>query len=88
MQNIISGKGGTGEKSIIQTAARFLTASKKAGGKVSSNEFTKEQEVAELSPFIEEHQLWYPHILDKEHQIGESAEQKVFLQKNGTTVVK
>ncbi len=88
LQNIISGKGAIGTNSIIQTAASYLSASQKASGKIIPDEFTKEQEAAELKQFTEIHKLWYPPILTEATKIGEGAEQKVFLQKNGTTVVK
>ena len=88
LQNIISGKGAIGTNSIIQTAASYLSASQKASGKVIPDEFTKEQEAAELKQFTEIHKLWYPPVLTETTKIGEGAEQKVFLQKNGTTVVK
>ncbi|MEP7317379.1 MAG: hypothetical protein ABI921_01515 [Panacibacter sp.] len=88
LQNIISGKGATGTESFIQTAARYLRAGKKAGGKIIPNEFSKEQEATELIQFIETNQLWYAYVLSEENKIGEGAEQKVFLQANGKTVVK
>lgn len=88
LQNIISGKGTTGSESIIVAAARYLAAGQNAGGKIEPNEFTKEQEATQLIKFITDNKLWYPGILKRENKIGEGAEQKVFLEQNGTTVVK
>ena len=88
LQNIIFGKGGVGSKSIIQTTADYLRAGKKASGKNITNEFTKEQEAEELKWLIELQKIWYPFELSEENKIGEGAEQKVFLQKDGKTVIK
>ena len=63
LQNIIFGKGGVGSKSIIQTTADYLRASKKASGKNITNEFTKEQEAEELKWLIELQKIWYPFEL-------------------------
>ena len=60
LQNIISGKGATASESIILATARYLTASQNASGKTNPNEFTKEQEAAQLIKFVTEHQFWYP----------------------------
>lgn len=88
LQDIISGEGSDSKTGIIKTAASYLSASQKASGKIIINEFTKEQEAAELIQFINTQQLWYTPVLTEKSKIGEGAEQKVFLQKNGTTVVK
>ena len=57
LQNIISGKGTIGAENIIQTAASYLRASQKAGGKAISTEFTKEQEAETLKLFIKDYRL-------------------------------
>ena len=80
LQDIISGEGSNGKTGIIKTAASYLRASQKASGKIIINEFTKEQEAAELIQFINTQKLWYTQVLNEKSKIGEGAEQKVFLQ--------
>ena len=78
LQNIISGKGTIGAKNIIQTAASYLRASQKTGGKVISTEFTKEQEAEELKLFIKEYRLWSGFAVNEETKIGEGPSKKYF----------
>ncbi len=88
LQNIISAKGSIGTESIIHAATNFLEESKISGRKIKSNEFSKEEEATELIHFITDKGLWYANSLEAEKQIGEGAEQKVFLNPDGKTVTK
>jgi acylphosphatase len=86
LQNIISGKEQFSEGEIIQTTARFLRGSKKAGGMAEEKQLPKEEEAKSLKKFITENNFWVTP--NTKNFIAEGAEQKVYLNADGKSVTK
>ncbi|PWK17477.1 hypothetical protein LV89_04392 [Arcicella aurantiaca] len=88
LRHIITRIGEITEGYLIQTVLFFLRESKRTSGKVEKSElFSKEDEIAYLSLYAHENNLWY-QSLDENTYIGEGAEQKVYLSEDGKFVVK
>jgi hypothetical protein len=87
LEYIISGKSKTGSEDLIETTSCYLRAGKGASKTAEQTKSTKVKETSRLEEFIEKNNLWY-NTLDETKYIGEGAEQKVYLQKDGKTVVK
>jgi hypothetical protein len=88
LRNIISGTGEITTRNLIQTALFYLRESKATSRKIEESEFVnKKNEVEQLFSFANQNDLWYQSIDDKTY-IGEGAEQKVYLEKDGKNVIK
>jgi hypothetical protein len=87
LKDIISGKSKTGSEDLIEATAGYLRASKGTGTTVEQTKSAKNKETRKLEHFIEISHLWYIN-LDETKYIGEGAEQKVYLQKDGKSVIK
>jgi hypothetical protein len=78
LQNLIQGKGGDSQTDFIREIANYLRAGKKAGAGNEGKEYTRQQEAARLTDFIDSDKLWYPGPINENDKIGEGAEQKVY----------
>jgi hypothetical protein len=88
LRHILEGTDGTTETNLIQAARFYLRESQTASGKIEKSEFfDKEDEVKHLITFASQYHLWYSSI-PKEAYIGEGAEQKVYLNEDGKSVLK
>jgi Serine/Threonine/Tyrosine Kinase found in polyvalent proteins len=88
LRHILEGTGGATEANLIQTALLYLRESQTASGKIEKPEFVrKEDEVKHLIAFASQKRLWYFSI-PQESYIGEGAEQKVYLNEDGKSVIK
>ncbi len=87
LEDIISGKGKISPGNLIQTTAGYLRAGKGTNRTSGQTKSTKVKETKELEEYIERNSLWFNGI-DETKFIGEGAEQKVYLQKDGKTVIK
>ncbi|MEA5461840.1 hypothetical protein VB796_22410 [Arcicella sp. LKC2W] len=88
LRNIITGVIEIAEGNLIQTILFFLRASKRTSGKIEKSELiSKEDEIAYLVNYANANDLWY-ESLDENTYIGEGAEQKVYLNDDGKSVVK
>jgi len=87
LQSIISGIGQDSKGNPIEAAAYILRKSKEAGGNTQANEFTKDQEGAQLIRWIEESKLWFNNV-DESRFIARGAEQRVYLDKDVRYVIK
>ncbi len=87
LRNIISGKKQISKGDFIQTIANYLRRSKTTSRNAQKGEFTKQEETEYLTKYISDNYLW---INDLENYIylSEGAEQKVYLSKNTTHVLK
>jgi Serine/Threonine/Tyrosine Kinase found in polyvalent proteins len=88
LRNIISGIGKIAERNLIQTTLFFIRESERTSGTIEKSELVhKEDEVEKLTLFATQNQLWYQNLNESTY-IGEGAEQKVYLEKDGKNVIK
>lgn len=87
LQSIISRIGEDPKGNLIKAAAYHLAKGKRASGDSQETEFTKEQEAAQLIPWIEEYSLWFNEV-DPNRFIARGAEQRVYLDKDVRNVIK
>jgi hypothetical protein len=87
IQNIIYGKSGNSQKTLIRTVADYLRASERASTLVKKDKQYKQEETKKLIDFCNQNNLWVNKKVNFELFISEGAEQKVFI-KNDTTVYK
>ncbi len=87
LQNVISGVGKSAAKNLIEAAASFLRESKKASGSIETIKFSKDEEDAQLISWIEQNNLWQK-APDEERYLSRGAEQRVYLDNDGLSVVK
>ncbi len=87
LQNIIQGKSGTSQRTLIQTIASYLRASQKSSTMAKNNKYYKQEEAKKLVEYCNENSLWANEKVDFDLFISEGAEQKVFI-KNDKTVYK
>ena len=78
LQNLIHGKGGDGKTNSIQEIAGYLRTGKEASAGNEGKKYTKQQEEARLTDFINKNHLWYPFPISEHNKICEGAEQKVY----------
>lgn len=78
IQNVISGKGGTGHESQIRAAASYLRGSEKPGSVAKGSKQYKEQEAQRLRHYISENNLWISNP-DPSSFLDEGCEQKTYL---------
>ena len=88
LRNIISRIGKITARNLIQTSLFFIRESKSTSGTVEKPELiNKKDETDKLALFATQNQLWYQGF-DESTYIGEGAEQKVYLEKDGKNVIK
>ena len=88
LRNIISRTGKIATRNLIQTALFYLRESKATSGKIEESELVnKKNEIERLVLFANQNHLWYQSINDNTY-IGEGAEQKVYLNDDGKSVIK
>ncbi len=88
IRNLISGIGTTSERNLIQSALFFLRKSEGASRTFEKSEFfNKEDEIEKLIEFANQNQFWF-ESLNESRFIGEGAEQKVYLNQDGKSVIK
>jgi hypothetical protein len=88
LQDLISGKGGISKAKFIRQITDHLRASKTTGSGPEGQEYTREQEEANLMVFINENKLWYTGLISDYAKIGEGSEQKVYYDAAKGTVTK
>jgi len=86
LQHLISGTSGASYDAIIQTVARYLRRSKKAGPMAKEKHQNKPEETKNLLEFARRNKLLIAHI-NQDDFISAGAEQKVYI-KDGEWVVK
>ena len=88
LKNIISGIGENAGTNLIQTALRYLRASKAASRTPEKPElFNKEDKRRHLIQFAEQKNLWIT-CLNEDDFIAEGAEQKLYLDAENKHVLK
>lgn len=87
LQNIISGNESLRKGSIIQSITDHLRRSKKTSRNAQKGQYQKQEETEYLIDYINSNSLWIEN-LDNYIYLAEGAEQKVYLSKNVTYVIK
>lgn len=88
LRNIIAGIREITERNLIQTTLFYLRESEKTSRKIEKPELlTKKGEIEILKTFANQNKLWF-QTLDESAFIGEGAEQKVYLNDDGKSVIK
>lgn len=87
LQSIISGIGKNSTGNLVEAAAYHLRKSKEAGGNAEENEFTKDQEAAQLIEWIDQSGKWFNQV-DENRFIARGAEQRVYLAEDTRYVIK
>lgn len=87
LQSIISGIGKNSTGNLVEAAAYYLGEGKKAGRNAEANEFTKDQEAAQLIRWIDQSGKWFNQV-DENRFIARGAEQRVYLDEDTRYVIK
>ena len=87
LQNIIQGKSGTSQRTLIQTIASYLGASQTASSMVKNDKHFKQEETKSIIEFCNQNKLWANNKVNFDLFVSEGAEQKVYI-KNEKTVYK
>lgn len=87
LQSIISGIGKNAAGNLIEAAANYLRKSKEASRNAEANEFTKDQEAAQLIEWTSQAGKWFNKI-DENRFIARGAEQRVYLDSDTRYVIK
>jgi hypothetical protein len=87
IQNILYGKSGNSQKTLIRTVADYLRASERASTLVKKDKQYKQEETKKLIEFCNQNNLWVNEKVNFDLFVSEGAEQKVYI-KNNTTVFK
>ena len=87
IQNILYGKSGNSQKTLIRTVADYLRASEGASTLVKKDKQYKQEETKKLIEFCNLNNLWVNEKVNFDLFVSEGAEQKVYI-KNNTTVFK
>lgn len=87
IQNILYGKSGNSQKTLIRTVADYLRASERASTLVKKDKQYKQKETKKLITFCDQNNLWVNEKVNFDLFVSEGAEQKVYI-KNNTTVFK
>lgn len=87
IQNILYGKSGNSQKTLIRTVADYLRASERASTLVKKDKQYKQKETKKLNTFCDQNNLWVNEKVNFDLFVSEGAEQKVYI-KNNTTVFK
>ena len=87
LQDIIQGKSGNSQDSIIQTITSYLRTSETASAVAKNDKYYKHQETKSLIEFCNQNGYWVNYKINSDLFISEGAEQKVYI-KNDKTVYK
>ncbi|MCX6173045.1 MAG: hypothetical protein NT048_09455 [Flavobacterium sp.] len=87
LQNIIQGKSRASERTLIQTIASYLGASKTASSMVKIDKHYKQEETKSIIEYCNQNNLWANDKVNFDLFVSEGAEQKVYI-KNEKTVYK
>ena len=87
LQNIIQGKSGTSQRTLIQTIASYLGTSQEASSMVKNDKHYKQEETKSIIEYCNQNNLWADDKVNFDLFISEGAEQKVYI-KNEKTVYK
>lgn len=87
LQNIIQGKSGFSQGTLIQTVASYIGASQTASPMVKNDKQYKQEETKNLIEYCNQNNLWVYNTVELDLFISEGAEQKVYI-KNEKTVYK
>lgn len=87
LQNIIQGKSGSSQRTIIQAVASYLRASQESSSMAKNDKRYKQQETKNIIEYCIQNNLWVNDKVDFDLFISEGAEQKVYI-KNDSTVYK
>lgn len=87
IQNILYGKSGNSQKTLIRTVADYLRASEGTSTLVKKDKQYKQEETKKLIEFCDLNNLWVNEKVNFDLFVSEGAEQKVYI-KNNTTVFK
>ena len=80
LQNIIQGKSGISERTLIQTIASYLGASQTASSMVKNDKYHKQEETKCIIEFCNQNSLWSDDKVNFNLFISEGAEQKVYIK--------
>jgi hypothetical protein len=84
IQNIIYGKSGNSQKTLIRTVADYLRASERASTLVKKDKQYKQKETKKLIEFCNQNNLWVNEKVNFDLFVSEGAEQKVYIKNNKT----
>lgn len=87
LQDIIQGKSGNSQKSLIQTITHYLKTSERTSTVANDHKHYKQEETKRLIAFCHQNNIWENDKIDINLFISEGAEQKVYI-KNDKTVYK
>jgi hypothetical protein len=84
IQNIIYGKSGNSQKTLIRTVADYLRASERTSTLVKKDKQYKQEETKKLIKFCNQNNLWVNEKVNFDLFVSEGAEQKVYIKNNKT----
>ncbi|WP_396217962.1 hypothetical protein [Flavobacterium sp.] len=84
IQNIIYGKSGNSQKTLIRTVADYLRASERTSTLVKKDKQYKQEETKKLIEFCNQNNLWVNEKVNFDLFVSEGAEQKVYIKNNKT----
>jgi hypothetical protein len=84
IQNIIYGKSGNSQKTLIRTVTDYLRASERASTLVKKDKQYKQEETKKLIEFCNQNNLWVNEKVNFDLFVSEGAEQKVYIKNNKT----
>jgi Serine/Threonine/Tyrosine Kinase found in polyvalent proteins len=84
IQNIIYGKSGNSQKTLIRTVADYLRASERTSTLVKKDKQYKQKETKKLIEFCNQNNLWVNEKVNFDLFVSEGAEQKVYIKNNKT----
>lgn len=87
LKSIISGTGFVTKGTAIQAVANYLRKSKAASTATKEKESVKEQEAAVILAYARLHDFFFSNV-NKDRYLAEGAEQKVYLEADGSHVIK
>lgn len=84
LQNIIRGKSGISQKTLVQTVANYLRRSEGTSPMAKENKQYKQEETEKLIEYCTQNNLWATDKLNFDLFVSEGAEQKVYIKDDKT----
>ena len=84
LQDIIQGKSGNSQKTLIQAIACYLGTSQRASTMAEDDKHYKQEETKSLINYIDQNNLWANDKVNFDLFVSEGAEQKVYIKNNKT----
>lgn len=84
LQDIIQGKSGNSQKTLIQAIASYLGTSQRASTMAEDDKHYKQEETKSLINYIDQNNLWVNDKVNFDLFVSEGAEQKVYIKNNKT----